>query len=214
MLAINAQQGLLRSFMDPLNVKNAKQDIMRSTEPLVTLVLLVLPLFLDRQAWMLVMHAQRDRLLNILHLLNARNVKLDIMKLTEPLVIVVLLGVLLLLDHQALMLVIHVQQDRLPNILDPLNARSVTQDPTKSIGLLVLIVLQDGLQALLGHLNVISAEQALLKSAEPLVLIVLQGPLLELVPQGKPHVKHAQQGQLQVNLAHLNAHNAKQELMK
>jgi len=112
------------------------------------------------------------------------------------------------------MLVIHVQQDRLPNILDPLNARSVTQDPTKSIGLLVLIALQDGLQALLGHLNVISAEQALLKSAEPLVLIVPQGLLLDLAPQGKAHVKHAQQDQLQVNLRHLNAHNVKQELMK
>jgi len=111
-------------------------------------------------------------------------------------------------------LVLPAQQDQLLNLLDPLNAPNVEQGLTKLTEPLVQTAQLDGFQSLLRHLNVLSAKRAVLKLAEPLVPIVPQGPLLELVHQGRPHVKHAQQDQLQANLGRLSVHNAKQELTK
>jgi len=78
------QQELLLRGLGPENALNAKQELMKSTEPPVLTVHRVPFLWLVPQAKLHVMHAPQEVLLNGLEPKNAFNVKQGLTKPTEP----------------------------------------------------------------------------------------------------------------------------------
>jgi len=145
-----AQQDSLLILLDPLNAVNARQEDTKSTGPLVVIVQRALLLLLGPQVKLHVMHAQQEPLLSLLDPLNAANAEQENTKSTGPLVVIVQRALLLLLDLQAKLHVMHAQQEPLLNRLHPLNAANVEQENTKSIELLVITV-QRALLPLLDH---------------------------------------------------------------
>jgi len=227
------QQELLLFGLGLLLAANAKQELMKSTEPLVLIVQKEPLLSLDPQVKLHVPYAQQELLLFGLGLLLAANVKQELMKSTEPLVLIVQKEPLLLLDPQARLHVPYVQQELLLFGQGLLLAANAKQELTKSTEPLVLIVQKEPLLSLdlqarlhvpyvqqelllfgLGLLLAANVKQELMKSTEPLVLIVQKEPLLLLDAQAKLRVPYAQQELLLVGLGLLLAANAKQELMK
>jgi len=91
----------LLNTLDLPNVRSAMKEVTKSIEPPVTVVPLVPPLSLGHLVWTLVIHAQLDRLLNTLDLLNVRSAMQEVTKSTELLVTVVPLVLLLFLELQA-----------------------------------------------------------------------------------------------------------------
>jgi len=91
----------LPNTLDLLNARNVMREVMKSREPPVTVVLLVLPLLLGHLVWTLVIHAQLDLLLNTLDLLNVKSAMQEVTNSTEPLVTIVPLVLPLLQELQA-----------------------------------------------------------------------------------------------------------------